>query len=157
PHVDVTTRSVVNLAANQGVAKMLRWLVIAGALASSSLSSMVMAQDVDIVTACGKAISGFNFTNSYELLTKSQQFSEYQSRLCSLKRDDFRSFSASAQTMGIDVPLAKGILGLDESQTQSSSVFRSRVDYFCTSTFSNYDRSDFFSLHTSNVSSSLAE
>jgi hypothetical protein len=120
------------------------------------LPSVVYAQSLDIATACGKAISGFSFTNSYDLLTESQQFNEYQSRLCQLQREDYKSFSSSASSAGFDMSVADTTIGFSDSDKNSSGMFRSKLNHFCASNFATYDRADDFKQSIRKVSSDLA-
>jgi hypothetical protein len=77
--------------------------------------------------------------------------------VCSLNRDNFQSFSNSATSIGLDIPIAKGIIGLDVSHEQNAGEFQSRLNLFCSSQYATYDRKDFFKVSTASVSHDLAD
>jgi hypothetical protein len=115
------------------------------------------SQQFDVASACGAAISRFPWTDRYDLLQVAEQFEVYKARVCSLNRDNFQSFSNSATSIGLDIPIAKGIIGLDVPHEQNAGEFQSRLNLFCSSQYATYDRKDIFKVSTATVSHDLAD
>lgn len=123
--------------------------VSAAAFASSALAQ------ADLSGVCGRILDG-GIRDNYYLYTESELFEVYKSRLCDLKSENYQSFASSAGSLGINVPIAEGIVGLDADSKNSSSAFVAKYSAFCASTYAQSNYKTRFQVSQSQASASLA-
>lgn len=120
------------------------------------LSANIGAQTANpISSVCGQILEN-GVRNNYYLYTETELYSLYKSRLCELKSETYQSFLSSASSLGLDIPVAEVIIGLDASSKEDSSVFKSKFSAFCASSYSQNEYKSKFQISQSQVSSSLA-
>lgn len=93
--------------------------------------------------------------NNYDVLTEEDRFNLYKQRILNLKSDTYESFRASAQSAGIDLPLAEGLLGLTGKNDEKQSQFKSHYEEFRSATYNQAKYRYYFQSHTSEISSDL--
>ncbi len=101
------------------------------------------------------AVFNNSIRNNYEVLSDKQRFKLLQSQLCSANFESYSSYSASAASLGIDVPVADIVLGLSGSASEKSGSFKQSYAAFCTSSYDRYQFRDLFQSKASEISSVL--
>ena len=115
-------------------------------------SNQVLA---DPAKVCNAALAG-GMKDSYSLLTKQEQFSMYQDRLCKSNFSSYQSFESGAAALKLNVPFAKKLLNLGGSFEKNSQIFKGNYSTYCNSSFYDNQNSDKFSLEINTVSDALA-
>lgn len=109
----------------------------------------------DISGVCGRILDG-GIRDNYYLYTESELYDVYKSRLCDLKSENYDSFASSAGSLGINIPVAEGIVGLDAASRSNSGTFLAKYSAFCSSTYAQSDYKTRFQVTQSQASVSLA-
>ena len=108
----------------------------------------------DPAKVCNTVLST-GIKDNYSVLTEKRQFDMYQDRLCKSNFSSYKSFQAGSASLGLDIPLAKGLLGLDGSVEQNSQQFKENYYNYCESTYFNSQSKELFSSSISKVSNAL--
>ncbi len=118
----------------------------------------ILSAEGQVPTAevCNAAFSQ-GISDNWYVFTERQQFEAYQHRLCYAKFDTYEQFQSASATLGLDIPLAEGLLGLSGTYDQKKSSFKQSYEKFCTSTF--YAASDHqrYQSYISQISSVLTQ
>lgn len=131
---------------------------------SSTLATIVLALTATATLAqvgqqvesiCGKILDN-GVRDNYYLYTETELYTLYKSRLCDLKSENYQSFSSSAGSLGLSIPIADAIVGFDADSKQDSAVFRSKYSAFCASSYAQSDYKTRFQINQSQASASLA-
>lgn len=130
-------------------------LRIACAVISSFCATQSLAQQ-NIGDSCNAALSS-GIRDNYFLLTERELYDQYQNRLCTASYSSYEDFASSGGSLGLNIPIAEGIIGLSGNAQEKSSEFSQRYSAYCSSNFSNTEFSDRFSGFSSTVSSALVE
>lgn len=102
---------------------MKKFFILVGILMSAEATSESVPQ------SCNIALS--QIRENYFLLSEKEQFDDYQRRLCDEKFLSFDEFSSRGTELGLDIPLAKGMLGLSGSSDSQKSSFIEKYEKFC--------------------------
>ncbi len=116
-------------------------------------STAVFSQEAEI---CNAALSS-GLKDNYYVLTEREQYDQYQKRLCDAKFSSYSSFEEGTSSFGLNVPVAKGIIGLSGDQQKAEGQFKKSYSKYCESTYFDSSYRDRFQSYSSNVSTALAE
>lgn len=121
------------------------------------LTSMIVATNVtaDVGDVCNIALTRGQITDNYDLASEKQVFNQYKNRLCDQKFFEYNQFSSGSASLGLDLPLTEGLLGLSGSQDQKTSTFKTNYSNFCQATYESFANKDVFRQNKSNISSTL--
>ena len=117
-----------------------------------SISSNAWSQQAEI---CNAALSS-GIRDNYYVLTESEQYDQYQRRLCDARFESYEKFQQSESSLQLDIPVAKTIIGLKGSHDQNSSRFSEKYSNYCESNYSQDNYRDRFTSVTKRVSKALA-
>jgi hypothetical protein len=115
-----------------------------------------VAAQIPTTEVCNAAFSQ-GISDNWYLFTERQQFEAYQHRLCRAKFQTYEDFQSTGATLGLDIPLAEGLLGLTGTFDQKKTQFSQSYEKFCTATY--YAASDHqrYQSYISQVSSALTQ
>jgi hypothetical protein len=121
----------------------------------SMVGSAARAQ-IPTTEVCNAAFSQ-GISDNWYLFTERQQFEAYQYRLCNAKFESYQAFQAAGATLGLDIPLAEGLIGLTGSFDQKSGQFKQAYEKLCTSTYFSASDHVRYQSYISQVSSALTQ
>ncbi len=130
-------------------------------IALAGFSALVLAiplasQQIPITEVCNAAFSQ-GIRDNWHLFTERQQFEAYQFRLCQTKFSSYQTFQSTGSSLGLDIPLAEGLLGLGGSYDQKSAQFQQQYEKFCTSTYFSASDHLRYQSYVSQISSALTQ
>lgn len=109
----------------------------------------------DIGAVCNVALDA-GLRNRYDVLTEQERYSQYRNRLCQIEASTLEQFEGRAGSLGLNIPLAKGMLGLSGSRSSQSGRFQSAYSEFCASTYADNTFRSRFSQSIAEVNETLA-
>ena len=85
---------------------------------------------------CSAVLSN-GLRDNFSVLSESARYSQFQSILCNANYENYESFSSGSSSLGLTIPLAESLIGLDGSLESKRSNFNERYSAFCASTHSD--------------------
>lgn len=122
------------------------------------IGSVITAQAQSPATVgavCNAALSQ-GIRDNYFVLSEREMFESYQRRLCDAKFSSYQSFSESAGSLGLSVPIAEGIIGLSGDNASKGGRFQESYSKYCSATYFDSEYKQRFTSYSSQVSSVLA-
>ena len=98
-----------------------------------ALLASIASAAIPIDNVCKESLND-GIRDNYSVYDTRTAAIEYQKRLCNIEASDYSTFSSKAGSLGIDVPFAKGILGLSASAQSDSGEFKKSFKSFCSDT-----------------------
>ena len=87
--------------------------------------------------------------------TRVEMANSYKARLCDVKYASYDSFKSSVTSLGLDIPIAEGLIGLSGSNDDKTASFQVQYSKFCSATYFDAEYKSRYDMYMATISDAL--